>query len=99
MKRNDPNLPILKNFCFKSPDSYDKVQQVTNIEGFCFSLLSYLVCNQIWLNYFMNDRLDFGYITKSLKETLTRPDQQMAITSKAYCSTIAKAIVTWSWLQ
>jgi hypothetical protein len=31
---------------------------------------SYLVCNQIWLNYIMNDR-HFGYITKSLKETLS----------------------------
>ncbi len=32
-------------------------------------VLSYLVCNQIWLNYFVDDR-HFDYIIKSLKETL-----------------------------
>jgi hypothetical protein len=51
---------------------YDKFQKVAkNIEGFFIKkipLLSYLVCNQIWLNYFM-DNCHFGYITKSLKET------------------------------
>ncbi len=36
---------------------------------FFFFLLSYLVRSQIWLNYFLDDR-HFGYITKSLKETL-----------------------------
>ncbi len=34
-----------------------------------FFLFLYLVCSQIWQNYFVNDR-HFGYITKSLKETL-----------------------------
>jgi len=28
------------------------------------------VCSQIWLNYFLDDH-HYGYITKSLKETLT----------------------------
>jgi hypothetical protein len=32
-------------------------------------ILSYLVCSQIWLNHFLDDR-HFAYITKSLKETL-----------------------------
>ncbi len=35
----------------------------------CFFLPSYLLCSQIWLNYFLDD-YHFGYITKSLKETL-----------------------------
>jgi hypothetical protein len=34
-----------------------------------FFLTSYLLCSQIWQNYFLDDR-HFGYITKSLKETL-----------------------------
>jgi hypothetical protein len=34
-----------------------------------FFLVSYLVCNQIWLKYFINDH-HFGYIPNSLKETL-----------------------------
>jgi hypothetical protein len=34
-----------------------------------FFLLSFLVCRPIWLNYFLSDH-HFGYITKSLKETL-----------------------------
>jgi hypothetical protein len=40
-----------------------------NIEGFCFFLFSYVLCNQIWLNCFLADH-HFEYITKSLKETL-----------------------------
>jgi hypothetical protein len=36
---------------------------------YIYFLLSYLVRSQIWLNYFLDDR-HFGYITKSLKETL-----------------------------
>jgi hypothetical protein len=42
------------------------------MEAFCFFFffeLSYLVCNQIWLNYFVDD-CHFDYIIKSLKETL-----------------------------
>ncbi len=37
-----------------------------------FFKLSYLIYNQIWLNYFWNDRQfhQFGCITKSLQETL-----------------------------
>jgi hypothetical protein len=39
----------------KLPDFYDKSQQqvAKNIEGSCFIFsLGYLVCSQIWLNYF-----------------------------------------------
>jgi hypothetical protein len=50
---------------FELPESYDDFQKVAkNIEGFCFvfsfSLPSYVVCNQIWLNYILDDR-QFGY--------------------------------------
>jgi hypothetical protein len=31
---------------------------------------SFLLCNQIWLNYFLDDCCHFGYGTKSLKQTL-----------------------------
>jgi hypothetical protein len=37
----------------------------------CFFLPSYLLCSQIWLNYFLDD-YHFGYIPISLKETLER---------------------------
>jgi len=49
---------------FELPESYDDFQKVAkNIEGFWFFFVflpSYLVCNQIWLNYFLVDR-QFGY--------------------------------------
>jgi hypothetical protein len=41
----------------KSLDFYDKFHYVAkNIEAFCFfkKRLSYLVCSQIWLNYFLD---------------------------------------------
>ncbi len=55
-------------------ESYDNFQKVAkNIEGFLFyfflKLPSYLLCSQIFLNYFLDD-CHFGYVTKSLKETL-----------------------------
>lgn len=54
----------------KSPESYDNFQKVAkNIKGFYFSLPSYLLHSQIWLNFFLDDR-HFANITKSLKETL-----------------------------
>jgi hypothetical protein len=74
-EENDPNSPDYEELFFKSPDFYDKFQQVAkNIKGFCFFfvLLSYLLYNQIWLNYFLNDR-HFGYITKSLKKRAMSP--------------------------
>jgi hypothetical protein len=43
----------------KTPEIYDKFQQVAkNIEGRVFfkRKLSYLVCNQNWVNYFRDDR-------------------------------------------
>jgi hypothetical protein len=54
--------------------SYDNFQKVNkNIKGFFYFFLnflhSYLLCNEIWLHYFPDD-YHFGYITKSLKETL-----------------------------
>jgi hypothetical protein len=65
-------------FLIKSPDFHDKFQYVAkNIEeGFIYLFinkifpLSYLVCNQIWLNYFVNDH-HFGYITKILVKMAT----------------------------
>jgi len=66
------NLPDFeKKKDFNSPDFYDKFQFVAkNIKGFFLFLfiLSYQVCSQIWLNYFVNDP-HFGYITKTLNET------------------------------
>jgi hypothetical protein len=60
----------------KSPESCDNFQRVPkNIKRFCyFGLSSYLLCNQIWLNYFLDDR-HFGYITKSLKAVLLHSKQ------------------------
>jgi hypothetical protein len=58
----------------RSPDCYDKFQEVAkNIEGsrFFFFLISYLGYSKIWLNYFLDD-CHFGYITKSIKETLVQ---------------------------
>jgi hypothetical protein len=59
----------------KSPEHYDNFQRVAkDIEGFCFFFLpSYILCSQIWLNYFLDDRYFGDYITKSLKETLLQP--------------------------
>ncbi len=48
-----------------------------------FLLLSYRVCNQVWLNYFVNDS-HFGYFTKSLKETLGATCQWCGRQSKSY---------------
>ncbi len=56
----------------KLPEFYNNFQKVAkNIEGFCFLFKkpSYLLCSQILLNYFVDDH-HFGYITKSLKETV-----------------------------
>jgi hypothetical protein len=58
----------------KLPESYNNFQKVGSQEYrriLVFFLLSYILCSQIWLNYFL-DSCHFGYITKSLKETLTR---------------------------
>ncbi len=54
----------LKNL---EPGQFQQVAK--NIEGFCFLILSYFVCNQIWLNYFLDD-YHFGYITKSYEAKL-----------------------------
>jgi len=67
--------PKFRRFGIKKfqPVSYVNFQKVTNnIERFCF--LSTFTSNKffyskIWLNYFLDD-YHFGYITKSLKETL-----------------------------
>jgi hypothetical protein len=70
-KKNDPNSPDFEEFFSKLPDFDGKYQEVVkNFKEFCFIfLLSYLVCRQIRLNYFLDDH-HFGYTTKSLKETL-----------------------------
>ncbi len=74
-EKNDPNSPTIEDFIFfKLPDFYDKkLQQIAkNIERFRVFLLSYLVHNQIWLNYFLANH-HFGCVTKSLKEKPTLP--------------------------
>ncbi len=60
-EKMDPNSADIEFFFFKLPDLYDKFQlDSQNTEQFYFLLLSYLVCYQIWLNYFENDH-HFGY--------------------------------------
>jgi len=75
-KKNDFKLYkgffTVKKMTLISPDLYDKFQEVGSCQEyrrilFFFSLLSYLVCSQIWLNYFVNDH-HFDYITKILKK-------------------------------
>ncbi len=59
---------------FKLSNFYDKFQpRIKKYSVFFFFLfrLSYLVCSQIWLNYFLDD-CHFGYITKSLKRNPER---------------------------
>jgi hypothetical protein len=56
-------------FLLKKPQIGIVLVGAKNIEGFCFLILSYLVCSQIWLNYFMDD-YHFGYITKSYEAKL-----------------------------
>jgi hypothetical protein len=63
---------LTTSFFFKSPDFYHKFPPVGSQDYrriLLFFLLSCLVCSQIWLNCFLNDR-HFGYIKKSIKETL-----------------------------
>jgi hypothetical protein len=71
-KKHDPNSPDFKEYFSKLPDFDGKYQEVVkNFKGFCFFfvfILSYLVCRQIRLNYFLDDH-HFGYTAKSLKET------------------------------
>jgi len=67
---NCPNLldfKILKSQLSKSYDSFLKV--ATNLEQVYFFLPSYILCNQTWQNYFMDDD-HFDDITKSLKEII-----------------------------
>jgi hypothetical protein len=55
---------------FKLPDLYDKFQvDSQNIEQFYFLLLLYLVCYQIWVNYFENDRLHHKILKSSRVQT------------------------------
>ncbi len=69
-----------RDFFFKLQEFCDKFQYVAkNIEGFKKKKkkeLSYLLYRQIWLNYFLKD-CHFGYLTKSLEETLVFPMWQM----------------------
>jgi hypothetical protein len=72
-KKNDfkKGFFTVKKMTQISPDLYDNFQEVGSCQEyrrilFFFSLLSYLVCSQIWLNYFVNDH-HFDYITKILK--------------------------------
>ncbi len=73
MEKNDPNLPDFERvFFIKLAVFIIKFQQeAKNVGTSVFFLLSYLVCSQIWLNYFVNDD-HFDYVTKSLKKTLVQ---------------------------
>jgi hypothetical protein len=50
-------------------NSDNELLDLVDSPEYIFFLHSYLVRSQIWLNHFLDDR-HFGYITKSLKETL-----------------------------
>ncbi len=69
-----------------SPKSYDNLQKVAKeyrrILFFFFFLVlpSYLVCSQIWLNYFLDD-CHFGYITKILKRNHVDVCVQVALSN------------------
>jgi hypothetical protein len=53
MERKGPEFARFWKLFFESTDFYDKFQQIVkNIEPFCYFLISYLVCNQIWLIFF-----------------------------------------------
>jgi len=73
VKKNDPNSPDFESNqnlqIFMMSSSRPRIAQEYRRFLSFFFLLSYLVCSQIWLNYFLDD-YHFGYITKSLKETL-----------------------------
>jgi hypothetical protein len=61
---------ILKNSKLsESYDTFQKGSQEYRRIFIFFPLPSYLLCSQIWLNYFLDDHHS-GYVTKSLKETL-----------------------------
>jgi hypothetical protein len=72
MEKNGPNLQ-------KFEEKYIQIAKFSRISFrsskehrrilYIVFLLSYLLCSQIWLNYFLDDH-HFDYITKSLKETL-----------------------------
>jgi hypothetical protein len=47
-----------------------------NIERFFFVLPSYLICSQIWLNYFL-DYPHFGYIAKILTRNPSAPQTNL----------------------
>jgi hypothetical protein len=76
MKKKDPNLPDFEGFFFFFSsnsqifnDNFEESSQEYGRILYFIFLLSYLVYSQIWLNCFLDDH-HFGYITKSLKETL-----------------------------
>jgi hypothetical protein len=60
------NITSLKQYVITSVYDFNLYQGIF-VEIFSFFFFfKYLVCNQIWLNYFLNDH-HFGYITKSLQ--------------------------------
>ncbi len=68
---NSPDFEFLKKIPNCKSLIITSTNVAKNIEGFLFLILkpSYLLCSQIWINYLLGDH-HFGYITKSLKETL-----------------------------
>jgi len=75
---------ILKGFLWLNSSREPRIQKDS-----VFFLLSYLVCRQIWLNYFVNDG-HFCYITKSLKLTRYKMSSMCKIVKRVclkICST------------
>jgi hypothetical protein len=78
-KKKTPKFARFLRFFFfpKSPDNFKECSQEYGRILYFIFLLSYLVYSQIWLNCFLDDH-HFGYITKSLKETLVWVKQKLA---------------------
>jgi hypothetical protein len=83
MEKNDQNLPDFERIFFKLPVLWLNSTRESRIQNdSVLFLLSYLLCSQIWLNYFVNDD-HFGYVTKSLKKTLVQDVKHVQNSQKA----------------
>ncbi len=72
MQKMEQIYKILNYEKSKWLESYDIFKKVTKNINFIFSLLSYVLCSQIWFNYFMDDH-HFEYTAIFLKRTLDLP--------------------------
>ncbi len=90
-KKINQNLSNFEKFFLQIARFYDQFKYVAkNIEGLCLFSTHYLIFRQIWLNYFVNDH-HFGYITNSLKETLTYIHWKSNVFTHGFATTF----VTW----